>query len=457
MRHQRIVTYLALFVAWIAFAFWQQRDYSQQRTLIHETLHQSSHAIMTAVLGGIQSHRRLGPYFDEQLESMLVELARAKDIVAVGIVSADRKPVLFSGSIAQSRLAANFALGDGWTADGFRLVQDFQLPESTPGPGPATGGGGGRGLGFGGWWRDAQGDASSRFEAGKHYYAILILDRARADTLARRTAWIHSWAVAAAFVVAVCLAILWNVMINLAETRGRARVIETEMRHLRDLNQAAAGLAHETRNPLGLIRGWTQRLAEPDIPDDRRRQITKTMMEECDRVTARINQFLTFARPRSPTVQSVSLAHLTNELAIILQPDLEENDLHFDRAIADNANWVEADPDLLRQALFNLIQNAIQFSPPGETIRLRTARTRDGTTCLEVIDRGPGVKPEHVESLFTPYFTTRAEGTGLGLAIVRHIAKLHEWNVNFRPDPDRGTVFYLCGIHVAEPIHDSDR
>lgn len=455
MRHQRSVMYFVLFVAWVAFALWQHRDYRQQRELIRETPHQSSHAIMTAVLGGIMSHRRLGPFFDEQLENMLVELGKAKDIIAVAVVTSDHRPILFTSSIPQTRLVTDFVLGESWTPDGFRLIQSFQLRESPPASG--TGAGGGRGLGFGVRRRNAQDNVPSKFTEGELYYVVLILDRTRADLLTQRTAWIHSWAVAAALIVAVCLAFLWNVMITLAEARGRTRVIETEMRHLRDLSQAAAGLAHETRNPLGLIRGWTQRLAEPDMTVDCRREISKTMMEECDRVTARINQFLTFARPRAPKLQTVSLAKLADELAVILQPDCEEKNLQLERAIADDANWIEADPDLLRQALFNLIQNAIQFSPHGESIRLQTAHARAGTTCIEIIDHGPGVEAGHVESLFTPYFTTRPGGTGLGLAIIRHIVKLHGWEVGYRSDPHRGTVFYLCGIHDAKPTHDSDR
>ena len=108
---------------------------------------------------------------------------------------------------------------------------------------------------------------------------------------------------------------------------------------------------------------------------------------------------------------------------------------------------IAADRELLRQALFNLVQNAIHFSPENGTILLKVAPTQQGTCRLEVADSGPAVPEENVESLFTPYFTTRADGTGLGLAIVRQIATLHGWEVTYRRRPEGGAVFAIEGIH----------
>jgi signal transduction histidine kinase len=229
--------------------------------------------------------------------------------------------------------------------------------------------------------------------------------------------------------------------------RGRATVLETETRYLRELSQAAAGLAHETRNPLGLIRGWTQRLAQSDVDDPERREHTRAVIEECDRVTARINQFLAFARPHEPTPEPVELDRLIDELAMILQPDLETKNVALERDVPASSATVRADRELLRQALFNLVQNAIHFSPEGAEVGIRLDCGQNGGCRIVVADRGPGVAPDAVDSLFSPYFTTRADGTGLGLAIVKRIASLHGWRVTYSPRPEGGSIFSLDGIH----------
>jgi two-component system sensor histidine kinase HydH len=170
-------------------------------------------------------------------------------------------------------------------------------------------------------------------------------------------------------------------------------------------------------------------------------------LEECDRVTARINQFLAFARPTPPKLAAVAACPLCAELAVILQPDLETKDLQLVCETADDDGPLQADPELLRQAIFNLVQNAIQFAPRGDRVTLALTTTANGEHSIEVRDRGPGVAEQDVPNLFTPYFTTRPDGTGLGLAIVRRIAAAHGWEVTYRPRPGGGSIFALEGIH----------
>jgi len=239
----------------------------------------------------------------------------------------------------------------------------------------------------------------------------------------------------------------------LTEARGQADLYSTEARHLRELSQAATGLAHETRNPLGLIRGWTQRLAQANVTTAQRQEHAQAVMEECDRVTARINQFLAFARPRDPQLAAVDLAMMLTELAAILQPDLESAGLSLKSNVAPAMRLVLADFEMLRQALFNLLQNAIQFSPARAAIDVSVGVVAGHVGTIRVADRGPGVPSESLESLFTPYFTTRVQGTGLGLAIVRHLAALHGWQVTYSPRDGGGAVFEIGGVHVFDADH----
>jgi two-component system sensor histidine kinase HydH len=208
---------------------------------------------------------------------------------------------------------------------------------------------------------------------------------------------------------------------------------------------------------LGLIRGWTQRLAQADATSAQRLEHAHAVIEECDRVTARINQFLAFARPRDPQVTVVDVEMMLGELAAILQPDLESAGLSLKWDIAPVRRRVRADFEMLRQVLFNLLQNAIQFSPAGATIDVSVEAAANHRVAIRVADRGPGVPAESVESLFTPYYTTRAQGTGLGLAIVRHLAALHGWQVTYSPREGGGALFEIGGMHVPDEDHSHRR
>ncbi len=466
MRRLRIIIYAGLTFAWIAFALWQYGNYRQQEDLIEESLRQQSRSIMTALVGGLSSHRRLGQFFEEQLQGMLDELVRSDDVVFVAVRTSRGEDFLSAGDATASQYADNGPTKPN-QLDYYRRVQSFKLstpPSGRHGPGRGGPGGGGRGGGMGNGMMGGgpgRGPSSRRWEeggpfgpgpfgdSGGEYTAELVLDRGRADELAARMAWSHAWVVIAAGLVALSIGLLWRTTMNLAEAKVRTRVFAAETRHLRELSQAAAGLAHETRNPLGLIRGWTQRLAETSMPEAEQQEHWRAIVEECDRVTARINQFLAFARPYEPEIKSVDIVKLLEELTVILQPDLEAKQLRIQNHVAAGFGNIQADFELFRQVLFNLLQNALYFSPPGGTIDVMVERQGVQRTVLQVADRGPGVKEDAVESLFTPYFTTRADGTGLGLAIVRHIATLHDWEVTYRERAGGGAVFEIGNMHVA--------
>ncbi len=378
MQRLRMLIYSSLTLAWGVFALWQYRDYQQQHRLVEQSLHQQSDSIMTAMVGGLRSHRRLGRFFEDQLQGMLDELVKAGDVVYAAINTPQGQMLLEAGdrSLAHAPAGVNKPIY-------YREEKPFQLapPAAPAAGGGGAGGGGGRGLGPGGGlgggrgrgasarrWEAPPAEDPGEFGAGGAFVVSLVLDRRRADELAERIAWSHLLAVLAAALVAVSTGLVWRATMNLTEAKGRTRVVEAEARHLRELSQAAAGLAHETRNPLGLIRGWTQRLAESTMDQQQRREHAGAMVEECDRVTARINQFLAFARPREPDIQPLEIAQLLDELSAIMQPDLEARGLTMRATVAAGAERLEADHELLRQAVFNLLQNAVLFSPDQGTI-----------------------------------------------------------------------------------------
>jgi two-component system, NtrC family, sensor histidine kinase HydH len=447
MRYQRWITLAVLLLAFTVLVIWQWDEYGYECNLAQETVSRSADSVMNALVGGISSHRRLGLFFSEQTQAVLDELVLSKDVLAVALVSEDGKGALFAGKHDLLNLSPPFTESESWEKAGFRLIKIFRLPSERAGPGAGRGSGtgGGQGMGRGPRWQTEVDNTQNPFAPGRKVAAILLVDRIRTDTAIRHAAWMRGSIVVAGWLVVLCVAWAWRASMRLAEARGHASMLEIEARHLRDLGQAAAGLAHETRNPLGLIRGWMQRFSESGTTSDNGRQQAQAVIEECDRVTARINQFLAFARPSEPKLEQLDPADMIDELGKILEPDLSAKALMLKRPVPGLT--MKADREMLRQALFNLLQNAIQASPEKGTVEISVLRERDGRLRIEVSDSGLGVQEEAVKNLFAPYFTTRIGGTGLGLAIVRRIAAAHGWDAGYTPRLGGGSVFWLNGIY----------
>jgi signal transduction histidine kinase len=256
--------------------------------------------------------------------------------------------------------------------------------------------------------------------------------------------------------VLICLMALATAVGAGVSWRNREKSSELEVRlikasemnsHLRQMNLAAAGLAHETRNPLNIIRGLAQLIAkEPAVATGIKERST-AIVEEADRVAAQLNEFINYSRPREVRRAPVAAGRVAAEVARALTPDAEEKHLTF--ALPENDLVIEADEQLLRQALFNLLLNAVQAVPPGGRIAVHLARAPGDRAVIEVRDDGPGVPPERRQEIFKPYFTTSERGTGLGLAVVQQIVSAHGWEIECLANEPAGAVFRLTDIKLA--------
>ena len=209
--------------------------------------------------------------------------------------------------------------------------------------------------------------------------------------------------------------------------------------HLRQMNVAAAGLAHETRNPLGIIRGLAQMISKDAKTPPEVRKKTSEITDEVDRVTAQLNEFINYSRPREIRRAPVVLNAVVADVARALNSDIEDKGIRV--SLAEESLTVEADEQFLRQVLFNLLLNAVQAVEVNGEIRVVTKRTGPTEACLDVRDNGPGVPPEQRAEIFKPYFTTHQKGTGLGLAVVQQIVLAHGWEIECLPNDGRGAVF----------------
>jgi len=224
------------------------------------------------------------------------------------------------------------------------------------------------------------------------------------------------------------------------QLRQRIAVQEQRRRGLESLRMLAAGLAHETKNPLGAIRGYTQLLHE-DSDDEQARSRTALILEQIDHMTERLDEFLSFARKRLPRLESVDLSQLARSVAELLSPDAEAAGVAL-RVRGGEAVVVEGDPRQLQEALFNLVLNAVQACGPGDEVRVSLRSGTDGAI-LEVEDTGAGIAPADLERITEPYFTTRERGSGLGLAIVERIAESHRATLEVTSQAGEGSRFCL--------------
>ena len=219
--------------------------------------------------------------------------------------------------------------------------------------------------------------------------------------------------------------------------------------HLKEMNLAAAGLAHETRNPLNLIRGLAQMIAMQAENSPKLREHAGSIMEEADRVTVQLNEFIDYSKPRDAHPAPVDFMRVTADVARTLLPDLEEKRIRLRQP--ESPLLIEADEPLLRQTLFNLLLNAVQAVDPGGQIEIVLSRVGAHEAVLEIRDDGPGVPAAQRAAIFKPYVTMRPKGVGLGLAIVQQIVSAHGWEIVCVENQPRGAVFRISRLKLAAP------
>jgi signal transduction histidine kinase len=218
--------------------------------------------------------------------------------------------------------------------------------------------------------------------------------------------------------------------------------------HLREMNLAAAGLAHETRNPLNIIRGMAQMLSKQSaVSPEEIREKSRAIVNETDKVTAQLNEFINYSRPREVRRSKIALSSAINEVVRTLAHDIDEKKLRVETGGDPVA--IEADEQLLRQVLFNLLLNAIQAVGENGQIQISTRGLSAAEAVLEIRDNGPGVPPDRRQEIFKPYFTTNQKGTGLGLAVVQQIVLAHGWEIECLANEPKGALFRITHLKVA--------
>jgi signal transduction histidine kinase len=239
----------------------------------------------------------------------------------------------------------------------------------------------------------------------------------------------------------------WRALLKSSEYQMRLVRASELNSHLREMNVAAAGLAHETRNPLNIIRGLAQIVSRiPDVDAEIRKKSIE-ITEEVDRVTVQLNEFINYSKPREVRRAPVPVGVVMADVVRALNSDLEDKAITLE--ISDENLIINADQQLLRQALFNLVMNAIQAVAKNGKIQIVGRKIDAGEGCVEVRDDGPGIAASQTKEIFKPYFTTRDNGTGLGLAVVKQIVLAHGWEIECLPNNNKGAVFRVSRLELV--------
>ncbi len=261
-----------------------------------------------------------------------------------------------------------------------------------------------------------------------------------------RDLWLRLIIVFLATLSALGSGLAWRNLVTSSDLQIRLVRASELNTHLKEMNLAAAGLAHETRNPLNIIRGLAQMISKQPEAAAQIQQKSREIINEADKVAAQLNEFINYSRPREVRRSVLPLNALINEVVRALNYDLEEKNVRLE--VQGEALNIEADEQMLRQALFNLLLNAIQAVERQGEIQVQARRAGAAEAILEVRDNGPGVPPERRSEIFKPYFTTQKTGTGLGLAVVHQIVLAHGWDIQCVGNEPKGAVFRISHLKL---------
>lgn len=345
-----------------------------------------------------------------------------------------------------------------------------------PGPGMGPGMGRGRGMrqGMGpgmepGMRRDAgpgeRGEHGADARRGDIPVPMIFLgmDISPFDiTRTQNRAYVFMLAGVTLLVGLACLLVLYHTQrarqSHLREKAARSRVaaLEEEVRRkekLAAVGNLAAGVAHEIRNPLSSIKGYATYFAQrfPEGSDDR--EAANVMVREADRLNRVITELIGLSRPTDVHLQAVSADEVMQHVARLLARNAASRNVNIILHPSRRTPPALADPDRLGQAVLNLCLNALDAMPDGGKLTLATF-SGEGRVCLQVQDTGTGIRPDDLNHVFDPYFTTKTKGTGIGLATVHKIVEAMngEIAVTSRVATDRhagGTCFSIW-LPVAE-------
>ena len=222
--------------------------------------------------------------------------------------------------------------------------------------------------------------------------------------------------------------------------RERAEKALRNSERLASMGRALAVLAHDIKTPLISIGGFTQLVQRHLEPGSQDCKALDIVLKETKRLEKMVKDMLDFSRPLELEKSPENVCGIVEETIEIVADEAQRNKVTVDAHLSKCENLVSMDGMRMRQALINLVMNAIQATPKGRVVSVNLGRTEQDIV-FDVVDRGGGIPIEERSRIFSPFFTTKKEGTGLGLSIVRKIVEAHKGHLEILDNSDTGLTF----------------
>ncbi len=256
--------------------------------------------------------------------------------------------------------------------------------------------------------------------------------------------------------VAAGLMVFLFVMLTLIVRRGERMLLEQgqeqkrleeqlqQSEKLASIGQMVATIAHEIRNPLGIIRSSAEVLAKKINPDPPKIQkLTGIIVEEATRLSSILTDFLDFARPRSPNLKATDVRDIIARVRTNLDEEIRSRRIQWqDPTLNGFRPVISGDADLLYQAFLNIAINAFEAIEDEGTLAIDISR-EGSEVRVNFTDNGHGIREEDLSKIFTPFFTTHEMGTGLGLSVVHNIITAHGGEISVKSREGRGAEFIV--------------
>ena len=221
------------------------------------------------------------------------------------------------------------------------------------------------------------------------------------------------------------------------------------------MGEMAVELAHEIRNPLGSIELFASLLVKESAGDSKR--WAENIRIGIRSLNTIVSNMLHFANPLSPTLCTVNLHEIIQEILRFSDPIMSQRDVQVGTKLKADDPFIVADPELIKQMLLNLIFNAMKAMPAHGSLTISTCsvdgRGGDRPSCgleLQIQDTGTGIPPENLDRIFDPFFTTNKNGSGLGLSVVHQIVERHSGCISVKSEVNRGTTFTIAFKNASE-------
>lgn len=229
---------------------------------------------------------------------------------------------------------------------------------------------------------------------------------------------------------------------DLTESRAWQEAIGHQKR-VYALGQMAATLAHQLRTPLSSALLYAAHLGQTSLDEARRQQFADRLLERLRAMEAQIQMLLLFSRQQLPLTDRLSADDLHAQCQQLVD-DIDPCRIHIERAAALPAGRVACHLTALREAISNLLVNALEASSPAGVVSLRLSASDASTVCIEVSDQGVGMNEATLARAQEPFYSTKAQGTGLGLALVKRLVQAHSGQLHIQSQMGQGTTVTVC-------------